>query len=139
MYKRPLGRFFLEVAMSVDMYLTFPLPAKFISRPLIGPQITWSVQSVSSVNPPFLLWWRRRRRQQFFFPFLFSNIFFGKKNLGQKKIWQTKLCREKNSVNKFCSWFFFVIFFCQRKFQNKNFCYFFYSLFFWPEIVFDQK
>ena len=37
---RPLGRFFLVVAMSVDMYISCPLPMQICLGPLIGPQIT---------------------------------------------------------------------------------------------------
>ena len=42
---RPLGQFFLVVAMSVYIYLSIyisvcPLPMQFFSRPLIGPQVT---------------------------------------------------------------------------------------------------
>ena len=48
---RPLGRFFLIVCM----YLSSPFPVKLILRPLIGPQMTWSVQGLALVNPPSLL------------------------------------------------------------------------------------
>ena len=36
------------------LYVCGPLPVKFILRPLIGPQVTWSVQCLSLVNPPSL-------------------------------------------------------------------------------------
>ena len=47
----PLGQFFCRVAMSVAIYVSCPLPVKFISRHLIGSQITWSVPGLSLSNP----------------------------------------------------------------------------------------
>ena len=51
---RPLGRFFLRVAMSVYiLYISVcPLSLSFFSRPLIGPQITGSDPGLSLVDPP---------------------------------------------------------------------------------------
>ena len=47
----PLGRFCLVVQMSVCVYSVYAI----FFRPLIGPQITWSVRGLLLVNPFFLL------------------------------------------------------------------------------------
>ena len=46
---QPLGRFFHREAMSVCLSVC-PLPMQFFSRPLIGPQITWSDPGLSLVE-----------------------------------------------------------------------------------------
>ena len=49
-----LGRFFHRVAMSVCVFLCLSLFMRFFSRPLIGPQVTWSDPGLSLVDPPLV-------------------------------------------------------------------------------------
>ena len=50
----PLSRVGRIVDMSVCLSGWCPLPMRFFSRPLIGPQVTWSVRGLWLVNTPSL-------------------------------------------------------------------------------------